>query len=292
MKLIIDGDIVLYKGACTAQTSWYKILYDDGTSEEVKTKTEARKVAHLSGKTGQVKMITAYKSPALACYYTKIVMDAILNYYPGMEYVVVLTDPAGYNYRYDAGQTVAYKSGRPAKPKHLAACRDYVIKKYNTVLASDCEADDLCAILQTEAKADNCILAHIDKDLDQLPGIHYNINTQEEYIVTPLDGLKNLYAQVILGDNVDSIPGLKHWCRTRSCGPVRVAGLLAPCENEQQLYDVIKKHVLSYALEKKEYKELYEERFTEMYNLVYLARTRKELEEMLTRYAKKDSTKD
>ena len=53
------------------------------------------------------------------------------------------------------------------------------------------------------------IVAHIDKDLDQIPGEHFNFNKKIKYTVSAMDGYKKLIEQWITGDSADGIPGIK-----------------------------------------------------------------------------------
>jgi 5'-3' exonuclease len=73
------------------------------------------------------------------------------------------------------------------------------------------EADDYCGIAfrlaQEEGKT--AIVCHIDKDLDTLPGWHYNFRKKEFYEVTPEQGYTFLMKQILMGDATDNIQGIK-----------------------------------------------------------------------------------
>ena len=76
------------------------------------------------------------------------------------------------------------------------------------------EADDLLGIAQSASlKAstmDNpgTIICSIDKDLDQIPGWHYNFVDEKRYWIGEYDGLHNFYKQLICGDTTDNIVGI------------------------------------------------------------------------------------
>jgi 5'-3' exonuclease len=133
-------------------------------------------------------------------------MRDILRETESEQYHCFLTGPG--NFRYELYP--AYKANRKDKPKpvHLQACRDYLISNWNAIVSNGNEADDLIGI---EATAfDNMrdyIICSIDKDLKQIPGFHWNFVTKDQVFVTPLDGLKSFYKQLILGDVSDNIPG-------------------------------------------------------------------------------------
>jgi len=68
------------------------------------------------------------------------------------------------------------------------------------------EADDLLAIWNTEKPG---IIVSIDKDLLQVPGLHFNTRNKEYTNVTEDEGSLLLHTQVLMGDSVDNITGLK-----------------------------------------------------------------------------------
>ena len=97
------------------------------------------------------------------------------------------------------------------------------------------EADDYAGIIayQMIAEGKRPIIAHIDKDLDQLYGYHYNFNKDLVYFVEPEEGYRMLMKQCLMGDKTDNIQGLPKY------GPVTVGKLLdtAPPEN---LWGIVK----------------------------------------------------
>ena len=92
------------------------------------------------------------------------------------------------------------------------------------------EADDDVGIASTQY---NGWIVHVDKDLNQLPGWHYNPIKGEEYYVTEEEGLRSFYTQLLTGDRIDNIVGLY------GIGPVKAAKLLKGCEGEQSLFQAV-----------------------------------------------------
>ena len=112
------------------------------------------------------------------------------------------------NFRYDLYPE--YKANRKDKPKpvHLQACRDYLVETWNAVISEGCEADDLIGIAATDCEDPmSFVVCSIDKDLKMIAGHHFNFVTKELSFVTPIEGLKSFYKQLILGDVSDNIPG-------------------------------------------------------------------------------------
>lgn len=139
------------------------------------------------------------------------------------------------NFRYDIAVTTPYKGTRVSeKPVHLQALRDHLVKSWGFIVVDGIEADDIVAIKGTELK-DNCIIVGIDKDLDQIPGWHYNYRKKEKYYVSEFEGLTAFYTQILTGDRIDNIVGLK------GIGPVKAKRILAECTNENELYEAVLK---------------------------------------------------
>lgn len=133
------------------------------------------------------------------------------------------------NYRYDVARTAPYKGNRKdtEKPPHYQALRDH-LERLGAKVTFNNEADDAVAI---ESCRGNYWIVHVDKDLDQLTGWHYNPVKNERYYVDELQGLFNFYTQILVGDRVDNILGL------RGIGPVKAAKILKDCTNEDELYE-------------------------------------------------------
>lgn len=133
-------------------------------------------------------------------------MQDILRESESDEYRCFLTGQG--NYRYDIYPL--YKANRKDKPKpvHLQACRDYLVEAWNAVISEGCEADDLIGIAATDCEDPMAfVICSIDKDLKMIAGHHFNFVTKERSFVTPIEGLKSFYKQLILGDVSDNIPG-------------------------------------------------------------------------------------
>ena len=125
-----------------------------------------------------------------------------------------------------------YKANRKgkAKPTHLPSIMDRLVDKWQAVVADREEADDLIGIESTKF-GDRCLIITIDKDFDQLPGWHYNPDRKTCYYVTPEEGLRFFYKQLLTGDRVDNIIGLY------GIGEKKATTILEACETEEELYN-------------------------------------------------------
>lgn len=113
-----------------------------------------------------------------------------------------------------------YKANRKGKekPVHYSTIRDYLINHWRAKIVEEYEADDLVSIAQCKdlyeeecmksPEESQTVIVSLDKDLNTVPGWHYNTNSGEKYWVTELEAMRNFYKMMITGDTVDNIPGL------------------------------------------------------------------------------------
>jgi Autographiviridae exonuclease len=130
------------------------------------------------------------------------------------------------NYRYTIFPD--YKANRRdmPKPRHLEHVREYLVLEHNATIADGCEADDELGIEGTRIGADGAIICSLDKDLLQVPCTHYNFVRRELRRVSPAEGLRNFYEQVLIGDATDNV----HGCR--GIGKAKAPKVLAECSDE------------------------------------------------------------
>jgi len=109
------------------------------------------------------------------------------------------------NFRIKAATVQGYKANRTAaKPFYYDMIRNYLIETYNAEVVDGMEVDDRIADLSTP----KTVCVSIDKDMDQIPGYHYNWRTKEFYTISELEAYRFYCRQLICGDTVDNIPGL------------------------------------------------------------------------------------
>lgn len=109
------------------------------------------------------------------------------------------------NYRAEIADD--YKGNRKAteKPFHFAAIKEYMIETLGAVVIEGEEADDAMGYGACEFGHG---IATLDKDLDGVPGCHYNWRKKEVYYIGPEDADRFFYKQMLTGDSTDNIPGL------------------------------------------------------------------------------------
>lgn len=152
------------------------------------------------------------------------------------------------NFRNDIAKTVPYKERPSLKPFHYKNIKAYIKGKYDWRQQDGLEADDLLAIEQTR-RPDETIICTRDKDLFNFPGWKYswelgNQPSRGPLLVTELgtleydeakkklkgDGGLFFYAQCLMGDSVDTIPGLP------GIGPKKAYKILEGCHTSQEAF--------------------------------------------------------
>jgi hypothetical protein len=140
------------------------------------------------------------------------------------------------NYRHDIAKTQPYKGNRKDAPRpvHLHSLREYLITAWDFRVADGQEADDAIGIHATLTR-DNSIIVSIDKDLDMIPGHHYNPVKKDHYYVNDKVALKNFYRQILTGDKVDNVQGL------RGIGPKKADKILGDFDTDLAMYEAVLK---------------------------------------------------
>lgn len=195
------------------------------------------------------------------------------------------------NFRDKVATVKPYKGTRKTeKPFHYKNLKAFILSHYDVVISDGLEADDLMCIEQTKSLKQglmDTVICTRDKDLRQCPGMHYGweCGNQAGFPFSKVDelgwlkehrkvdkdgkefvakvsgvGLKFFYAQILMGDAVDNIPGLP------GCGPAKAYESLSECKNEEQL------HNNTFALYVAKYGDKAAERMLEQGRLCWMVR--------------------
>jgi 5'-3' exonuclease len=139
--------------------------------------------------------------PHIGCLRADVLMREILDANNADKYKAYMTGDS--NFRYQLYP--AYKANRVGKPRptYLKDVQAFLIKEWQVEMVEGAEADDYLGVDQD----DDTVICSIDKDLLQIPGRHYNFVKKEWVNVSEIEGWRNFYKQLILGDAADNIPG-------------------------------------------------------------------------------------
>lgn len=204
--------------------------------------------------------------------------------------VLFLTDNST-NFRNEVAVRKGYKANRDnrIRPFHYNNLKMYVELSYTTVISRGGEADDELAIAQCAALSEgrrDTVICTRDKDLRMVPGFQYGweCGKQPEYYLRFVSdddigtleavykdeklhkvvgtGLSWFYYQLLRGDDVDNIPGVK------GVGPVKAYSALCEATTEEEMFSAAR------AVYEKVYGEAWREELYEQAHLVWMVRER------------------
>lgn len=196
LNSLIDGDILTYRCGFAADSQARKeLLPDEGKGM---SKEEIREA--LDDKD--------YLPWALANVKT-ILTEITDNVFPDSKYYKLYLS-GEFNFREQLATLLPYKGNRDEqhKPKYYAELKEYMKDVWKAEVIDGMEADDQLGIDQWAAKDKSTCIVSIDKDLDMIPGWHYNWVKREMYYLKKPEADLNLFCQMIEGDRTDNIPGI------------------------------------------------------------------------------------
>ena len=111
------------------------------------------------------------------------------------------------NFREEVATLHPYKGNRAAeKPVNMPAVKQYLVDNWGAIEVHGKEADDMVATRAYEASIPYVVCSP-DKDLDQIPGLHWNYRSNVEYNITKQEAEDLFWQQVLSGDSSDNIKG-------------------------------------------------------------------------------------
>jgi 5'-3' exonuclease len=234
IHLLIDGDIVAYRASAPCDGKYYAIR-DKGSKfvlhkERYKKDADKWVAKHVSPKDLTISIEQDPEPEGYAIYNVDQIMGSIIGVFSKPFVKVYLTG----NVNFRTELYPQYKANRKAqkRPVHLNACKQHLLNRYKAVMEEPWEADDLIGVEATTLldKGKAYSICTIDKDLNCIPGDHYNFVKDTKYCVSPHEALLHFYTQVLTGDNTDNIPGIK------GVGPKTAAKILDGVKDEEEMY--------------------------------------------------------
>lgn len=148
----------------------------------------------------------------------KNMINAILNQFPERPGYKLYLSGTG-NFREKIAVTQPYKGNRDPnnKPRDYLDIRRYMEEHYNAIVVDGMEADDAIGIEQFKNKDKSTCIVSIDKDLDMIPGWHYNFVKCRGYYVTLEEADRSFWRQCLTGDRTDNVKGV-HGFGTKTTG--------------------------------------------------------------------------
>jgi hypothetical protein len=240
LQLLVDADVLVYESAFAAQKNYYHYdgrrfdshkefkAYADLIEVDYKAEQAAGKVEK------ELQVLPENVALAIAAQKLDMVKAEI---HPNKTYLAMSGKD---NFRFDIAVTQGYKANRAdvEKPVHF----DVVKAWYETRshVTDGQEADDLLGIWMTRGDSGTPVLATIDKDLNQIPGLHFDWGKNIKYNVDVWSAHLYFMAQVLAGDSTDNVPGIKGIGMKTALAGLRSFSLL------QDMWDMVRAHYSEY----------------------------------------------
>jgi hypothetical protein len=266
VQLIIDCDPIVYRCGFASEQNDYHVVAEDAAGKlhekffqptEQSTAGDQMK-AWVADKTVLTKEKVVTPKPLEECL--EIVATELLAVVKATREkfkltrapakVVLLSGPD--NFRYKVAKLKPYKGNRleDAKPHHYQAIRNYLSQDWDAKVIHGREADDECSILAHQLwdkkDYDGFAIATIDKDLDQIPGHHYDYAKHVWYFVGDTYAKEFFWRQCLSGDATDNIGGVH---KLGSKGAEKL--VRGYCDNKLSDEDIWQEIVLQYEDSKK-----------------------------------------
>ena len=238
MHAVIDGDIICYSVGFASEHRSYVV---DGVSFDYKK--EALAFCEETGaSTDAIKAVIDPEPIEYALSSVKRMIANICKAAQCEDYTVFLT--GGSNFRDEVATIAPYKGNREdsTKPEHYSAIKEYLIEVHHAVVVEGQEADDAMAIAACQ-RPDEVVICTIDKDLDGVPGMHYNWKHDALYCVEEDEADRFFYTQLLTGDSTDNIPGLFKMTGVRATAKVK--DIINYLDEPEHMYKYVRRVYLS-----------------------------------------------
>lgn len=222
MKLLIDGDILVFRCGFAAERAKWFLRVKDGETLEFDYKKEALnhldivlpgKYSRQEGEDYHLWSERFVEPVEHALHNVNVTISKILEGLDASEWDVSVYLSGENNFRYEVAKTKPYKGNRDRahRPTHEQAIKEHIISKWPTIISEGEEADDVMGYTQCRLdhrKPLESVIVTQDKDLDMIPGLKYDFVEQVAYSITEEQAYYNFCTQWLMGDSTDNIPGL------------------------------------------------------------------------------------
>jgi len=246
MIIHFDADLLVYRCAFAAEKKHrYLTVYDDYDEETISHWATALDMKdHIEtlpkGTRYEVEAVREAEPVENALFLVPRMVGVVLEKLACSESDLIMYLSGSDNFRDGVATIKPYKGNRDKaeRPVHGPAIRKFIKDKYNTKVSVDEEADDEIGYSHYAMYCQDphsSLICTVDKDMDMIPGMHYNFVKEESYFVDEDQADRIFYMQLLTGDGVDNIPGLPR------VGPATAAKMLKDKTTVLSMYEVAKK---------------------------------------------------
>lgn len=244
LKPLIDCDILRYRCGFAADGQMkkdFKQKNPDATDEQI------------------AEYLASTDYTGLALQNVKTVFESVTDRFSD-EYKAYIHGSG--NFREKIATIRPYKGNREklGKPKYYTEIKDYCIDRWNAIAVNGQESDDAIGIEQFDNPDKYTVIVSTDKDMDMIPGWHFNWVKNELYYQPIAEANKFLFWQMLVGDAVDNIPGIN------KIGPKTATKIF----DQQDSLDSIREVVQD--LYRRQYEDQWAQAYWEVGNLLWIRR--------------------
>lgn len=256
---IVDADGLIYLAGYAGEERSYDTVWEndqgDVTARTFESAADIKEYAKGNPKLEMLEKELVI-TPNPVEYSLRVVknkLGEIQSKYPGAMRVYVKGN--GVNFRDEVYQVQEYKGNRKTvKPLHYDAIIEYMVSRWDALRIDGKEVDDQCALDAREATVPTVVCSP-DKDLDQIPGLHWNYTKAVEYEVDPLEAEMFFWEQMLSGDGADNILGV--WKVGQKGAQTLVNTFYEEGYTQAQIWEaVVGRYALSQELDACPYKDL------------------------------------
>ena len=187
LRLLIDGDILIYKACWAVQTV---VHWDDGILTTATNVDELQVQADVMINEWKEKLVLRWKQRAEKDFTTTICFSDRTN-----------------NFRRKIFPDYKLNRKNQKKPLGYNHLETYLKEAYATKTQPMLEADDVLGILATDGKFDRNIIISIDKDMLTIPCEYYNMDSEVIEVINEKMADHMFFFQTLTGDSVDNYKG-------------------------------------------------------------------------------------
>lgn len=217
--VLVDADSLIYLAGIAGQNTHYELVYEDKDGDIYDTMFESAaerddflKLMEADDPEKGIMVLDQDKvvTPLpveFSLRVCKVKLETIQRRY-GKRMRVYIKGAEGKNFRDEVYTIQKYKGNRQTpKPYHYDAIVDYLVERWDAIRIEGKEVDDQVALDAYESPFP-VVVCSPDKDLDQIPGKHWNYRDSVEYEVDEEEAKWMFWYQLLMGDSSDNIMGI------------------------------------------------------------------------------------
>ncbi len=281
LHILLDGDSVACRSAGAVQSQYYR--YDDKYNFPVGVSKKTILKENPTITEDKLEKVIQTEDVSHALQICKNTLQGIkdrVEELHGEEYggtsimSIYVGNAIKDNFRYGIAKSKPYKAGREGKKPILTGdVLEYMKQHWGAEEVDGEEAEDKVSYVNMRLLGFNSddtipIMVHIDKDINNTPGWHYNFVKDELYLVSTFKAAYNFYHQMLTGDSTDSIPGLP------GIGTSRADAKLYKHKTIEQLHNTVLAEYMDHHTRDREAGQAY---FLEQGRLLWIRRKEGEL---------------